>query len=146
VKRGIMEMADIILVNKADGDLKATAMRTCADYAGALRLLRRRPQDPEGFPKAMTVSALELAGLETAWAEMKALRDWRQNQGHWATRRATQARHWFEDEVRQGLLRALTEKPQTRAAMGAMGEAVARGEMTPDSAAAQMLHRLSAQA
>ena len=38
VKRGILEMADLILVNKADGDLKATAMRTCADYAGALRL------------------------------------------------------------------------------------------------------------
>ncbi len=145
VKRGIMEMADIILVNKADGDLKAAALRTCADYAGALRLLRRRPQDPEGFPKAMTVSALELAGLETAWAEMKTLRDWRQSHGHWATRRATQARHWFEDEVRQGLLRALTEQPQTRAAMGAMGEAVARGEMTPDSAAAQMLRNLGAQ-
>ncbi|WP_269843279.1 methylmalonyl Co-A mutase-associated GTPase MeaB, partial [Brevirhabdus pacifica] len=40
VKRGIMEMADIILVNKADGELRATATRTCADYAGALRLLR----------------------------------------------------------------------------------------------------------
>ena len=73
VKRGIMEMADLILVNKADGDLKATAMRTCADYAGALRLLRKRPQDPEGFPKAMTVSALEENGLETAWDEMTAL-------------------------------------------------------------------------
>jgi LAO/AO transport system kinase len=144
VKRGIMEMADIILVNKADGDLKPAALRTCADYAGALRLLRRRPQDPEGFPKAMTVSALELAGLETAWAEMKTLSDWRQSHGHWASRRATQARHWFEDEVRQGLLRALTERPQTRAAMGAMGEAVARGELTPDSAAARMLRDLAA--
>jgi LAO/AO transport system kinase len=146
VKRGIMEMADIILVNKADGDLKAAAMRTCADYAGALRLLRRRPQDPDGFPKAMTVSALELAGLETAWAEMQNLRDWRQSHGHWATRRATQARHWFEDEVRQGLLRALTEQPKTRAAMVAMGAAVARGEMTPDSAAAEMLRNLAAKA
>ena len=47
VKRGIMEMADIILVNKADGDLKPAAMRTCSDYAGALRLLRKRPQDPD---------------------------------------------------------------------------------------------------
>jgi LAO/AO transport system kinase len=51
VKRGIMEVADILVINKADGDLKATATRTCADYAGALRLLRRRPQDPEGFPR-----------------------------------------------------------------------------------------------
>ena len=143
VKRGIMEMADIILVNKADGDLKAAAMRTCADYAGALRLLRRRPQDPDGFPKAMTVSALEEAGLETAWAEMRSLRDWRQAQGHWDMRRAAQARHWFEDEVRQGLLRALTAKPETREAMRAMGDAVARGDMTPDSAAADILCALA---
>lgn len=145
VKRGIMEMADIILVNKADGDLKPAAMRTCADYAGALRLLRRRPQDPDGFPKAMTVSAIEDAGLDIAWAEMCSLRDWRQRHGHWDTRRAAQARHWFEDEVRQGFLRALTAKPETRAAMQAAGDAVARGEMTPDSAAADMLAKLSAQ-
>jgi LAO/AO transport system kinase len=51
VKRGIMEIADLILVNKADGDSKAAANRTRADYAGALHLLRKRPQDPEGFPR-----------------------------------------------------------------------------------------------
>ena len=50
VKRGIMEMADLVLVNKADGALAAEARRTCADYAGALRLMRPRPGDPEGFP------------------------------------------------------------------------------------------------
>ena len=59
VKRGIMEIADIILVNKADGELKPQAIRTCADYAGALRLMRKRAQDPDEFPKALTVSALE---------------------------------------------------------------------------------------
>ncbi|AHM04151.1 putative periplasmic protein kinase ArgK [Roseibacterium elongatum DSM 19469] len=63
VKRGIMEMADLILINKADGDLKATATRTVSDYSGALRLLRKRPQDPEGFPKALPVSAVEGSGL-----------------------------------------------------------------------------------
>jgi LAO/AO transport system kinase len=145
VKRGIMEMADIILVNKADGDLKPAAMRTCADYAGALRLLRRRPQDPDGFPKALTVSALEDAGLTKAWDEMQVLTEWRRANGHWDSRRATQARHWFEDEVRQGLLRALTAQPETRTAMRTAGDAVARGEMTPDSAAAQMLAKLAAQ-
>jgi LAO/AO transport system kinase len=63
VKRGIMEMADLILVNKADGDLKPAAMRTVADYSGALQLLRRRPQDPTGFPKALPVSAIAGDGL-----------------------------------------------------------------------------------
>ncbi len=105
VKRGIMEMADLILVNKADGDLKPAALRTVADYAGALRLLRRRPQDPEDFPKAMPVSALEEQGLADAWTEMQALVAWRRETGHFARRRAEQARHWFEEEVREGLPR-----------------------------------------
>jgi len=77
VKRGIMESCDLILVNKADGDLKPQATRTCADYAGALRLLRKRPQDPEGFPKAMPVSALDGTGIAAAWDEMQALAGWR---------------------------------------------------------------------
>ena len=57
VKRGIMEMADLLLVNKADGALEAAATRTRADYAGGLRLIRPRPGDPAGWPRALTVSA-----------------------------------------------------------------------------------------
>jgi LAO/AO transport system kinase len=138
VKRGIMEMADMILVNKADGALKAQAVRTCADYAGALRLLRKRPQDPEGFPKALTVSALEADGLRDAWEEMCRLADWRRETGHFAARRAEQARFWFEAEVREGLLARL-KAPQARAAMEALSKRVAAGELTAAQAAREML-------
>ncbi|MDY6860581.1 MAG: methylmalonyl Co-A mutase-associated GTPase MeaB [Pseudomonadota bacterium] len=143
VKRGIMEMADIIVVNKADGDLKPAAMRTCADYAGALRLLRKRPQDPEGFPKAMTVSALEEEGLQNAWGEMQALAAWRRENGHFDARRAEQARHWFGEEVRLGLLARLEKDPDARARMDRLGAAVARGEISVSGAAAQMLAELN---
>ena len=141
VKRGIMEMADLILVNKADGDLKPAALRTMADYAGALRLLRRRPQDPEGFPKAMCVSALQTDGLTAAWQEITTLTDWRRANGHWTGRRAAQARHWFEEEVRQGLLAALTRDP-ARAMLDDLGHAVTEGRITPESAAARLLAAL----
>lgn len=139
VKRGIMEMADLILVNKADGDLKAAAVRTCADYAGALRLLRRRPEDPEDFPKALTVSALTGEGLDAAWAEMQALADWRRRHGHFAARRAAQDEAWFAAEVREGLLARLTRDPATRARMAEMTARVRAGEMTPEGAAADIL-------
>lgn len=142
VKRGIMEMADLILVNKADGDLKPAALRTMADYAGALRLLRRRPQDPEGFPKAICVSAVEREGLAAAWDEMQALAAWRQAGGHWAARRAAQARHWFEEEVRQGLLAALAQEP-ARGMLERLGQAVTEGSLTPEAAAARLLDRLA---
>ncbi len=144
VKRGIMEMADLILVNKADGDLKSTAMRTVADYSGALRLLRKRPQDPADFPKALPVSAVEEAGLDRAWAEMKTLADWRREQGHFARIRADQVRHWFEDEVRLGLLSRLTEEAEARRQMDDLGGAVAKGELSPATAAQRMLAILKA--
>jgi LAO/AO transport system kinase len=141
VKRGIMEMADMILVNKADGDLKPAAMRTCADYAGALRLLRKRPQDAEGFPKAVLVSAIEQTGLADAWADMQALADWRRDNGHWDKRRASQARHWFEEEVRLGLLARLTDK-EGRAIMAEHGTRVEAGEETAHEAARAVLAKL----
>jgi LAO/AO transport system kinase len=87
VKRGIMEKADLILVNKADAEFKSAAMRTVADYSGALRLLRKRPQDPDGFPKALPVSAIENIGLEEAWVQMQTLADWRKQTSHAPNRR-----------------------------------------------------------
>jgi LAO/AO transport system kinase len=141
VKRGIMEMADLILVNKADGELKPAALRTVADYSGALHLLRRRPQDPKGFPKALPVSALASEGLAEAWAEMQTLTAWRKAEGHWDRTRAAQARHWFQEEVRQGLLAALTREPQ-KGLMTRLGDRVAAGELAPEAAAAEMLSLL----
>lgn len=141
VKRGIMEMADMILVNKADGDLKPAAMRTCSDYAGALRLLRHRPQDPDGFPKAVTVSALEEQGLMDAWTEMSKLTDWRKDNGHFTARRAEQQRYWFEEEVRQALLAQLAQGA-AKAQLEALGTKVATGALSVSKAATEMLATL----
>ena len=141
VKRGIMEIADLILVNKADGDLKSAATRTCSDYSGALRLLRKRPQDPEGFPKAMMVSALQDEGLKAAWDEMNALVDWRRENGHFDARREAQARYWFGEEVKRGLMAQL-ETPEARALMEEGAEDVAEGRTVPSVAAQRVLDRL----
>lgn len=143
VKRGIMEMADMILVNKADGDLKATATRTCTDYAGALRLLRKRPQDPEGFPKAMTVSAVEEHGLEEAWGQMQSLSQSRRDSGYWNANRSAQAQYWFEQEVRAALLARLATS-QARSEMERLGEEVRKGNLSPSAAADTMLDTLVA--
>jgi len=145
VKRGIMEIADLILINKADGDLKTTATRTCADYAGALRLLRKRPQDPAGFPKALTVSAREETGLQGAWEEMQNLAQWRRDHGHFAARRAAQARSWFESELRQSLLSRLDREPM-KGLVQSLGTAVENGTRTPSQAADEVLAQLEGRA
>ena len=142
VKRGIMEIADLILINKADGELKSQAMRTCADYVGALRLLRKRVQDPKEFPKAMTISALEEDGLETVWSEIETLKTWRTGKGHMAANRARQAKVWFEDEVRRGVLAQLERDETLQNLQHSLRKQVAEGALTPDAAAAEVLAAL----
>lgn len=142
VKRGIMEIADLILINKADGELKAQAMRTCADYAGALRLLRKRVQDPKEFPKAMTISALEEDGLEMVWSEIGTLSAWRRDKGHFDANRGRQAKVWFEDEVRRGVLAQLEQDETLQNLQHSLRKKVADGALTPDAAAAEVLAAL----
>ena len=135
VKRGIMEVADLVLVNKADGERRAEARRTCADYAGALRLMRPRPGDPEGVPVAMTVSAAEGTGLAEAWEAMRALHEHRRASGALDRCRAAQARAWFDEEVRRGLLARLRADPAMRERMEALRAAVEEGRAAPPAAA-----------
>ncbi|MCY4334651.1 MAG: methylmalonyl Co-A mutase-associated GTPase MeaB [Litoreibacter sp.] len=142
VKRGIMEIADMILVNKADGDLKPAAIRTVADYAGALRLLRKRAQDPDGFPKAQPVSALHEDGLAQVWQDIQTLVNWRKEHGHWDKTRARQAVHWFEEAVRTGLLARLSEDAGVKTQMQRLAQDVQSGETAPDLAAAALLDGL----
>lgn len=138
VKRGIMEMADLILVNKADGDLLAQASRTRADYSGALRLLRPRPGDPQGYPRALACSAITGAGLDEAWAAVRALAAARQASGSWEARRRDQAVAAFHRIVEQGLL-ARARKGATGRRWDELADAVAAGREAPEAAAAAML-------
>lgn len=143
VKRGIMELADLVLVNKADGALAAEASRTRADYAGALRLMRARPGDPEGFPQAACVSALTGAGLEAAWAEVGRLAAARSESGALAARRAEQAKRWFADAVETGLAARLLADPAHAARRAALAAEVAAGRIAPDAAAELLLDALA---
>jgi LAO/AO transport system kinase len=143
VKRGIVETADLILVNKADGDLRDAALRTCADYGGALRLLRRRPQDPEGFPRAMTVSAATGEGIAAAWDAVAELAAWRRQTGVLAAGRAEQARRWFREELLAQTRALLAGDPALAARIAAAEEAVAAGRASPAAAAAEVLAPLA---
>ncbi|MCF6444030.1 methylmalonyl Co-A mutase-associated GTPase MeaB [Nereida sp. MMG025] len=142
VKRGIMEIADLIVVNKADGDLKAAATRTCADYAGALRLLRKRAGDGPQFPKAMMVSALTGTGLEHVWTDIQTLAQYRKDTGFWATRRADQLQNWFDEELHFGLLSILQKDPQMVARVAQARADIAANRATPPQAAASILANL----
>ncbi len=142
VKRGIMEIADLVIVNKADGDLEPAARRTVADYAGALRLLRRRPHDPEGWPRAMAVSALTDSGLDAAWEAMRDLDAARRARGWREARRRDQAARWFRFELEEGLKSWLRADPGVAALLPRLEAEVVAGRMAPAAAAEAALARL----
>lgn len=97
IKRGVMELADLALVTKSDGDLKAAATRAAADYRNALHLMR--PKYP-GLPAAvMQVSSIEGTGIADVWNAMTDLHDKLVNRGYLKHLREAQARRWFWTEI-----------------------------------------------
>ncbi|MEO1313783.1 MAG: methylmalonyl Co-A mutase-associated GTPase MeaB [Pseudomonadota bacterium] len=139
VKRGIMEMADLILVNKADGPLEAQARATCADYAAALHLMRPRPGDPPGYPLAMTVSAQTEAGLTEAWGALSDLAEARRASGATQRARADQNRTWFYQEIEAILLGRLAGDPRLAKLRHRLEEEVLAGAQAPTTAARALI-------
>lgn len=139
VKRGIMEIADLVVVNKADGEMKSTAIRTAADYAGALRLMRKREGDAEGFPAAMTVSALSGKGLDDVRERLSRLDDFRRESGFHSKRRQRQAARWMRFELEEGLRSAFAADPAVATALPKTEERILAGELAPELAAEELL-------
>ena len=140
VKRGIMEIADLIVVNKADGALKPVAEATRSDYQGALSLLRRRPFDPEGIPAALCVSAQTGDGIDTLWERATALANWRTAEGWRDRRRAEQARKALHRAFDHAVLTALHARAAP--ALAETEAAIEKGLADPDTAAAAIVARL----
>jgi LAO/AO transport system kinase len=139
VKRGIMEIADLVVINKADGALKPIAEGTRADYAGALNLIRKRKRDPEGFPVALTASALKGDGIAEVWSKIRTLDAWRREGGWFASHRAEQAVRWMRSSVERGAIEQLYAHPKVAARLPELKTRVAEGELAPEDAADQVL-------
>jgi LAO/AO transport system kinase len=137
VKRGIMELADVLVVNKADGALLPIATATLADYSSALRLVR--PRSPHWTPRAQLASALTGRGIEEIWSVLCEYRATMQSAGEWSARRSTQQLQWFEDEVRERVIAAFNAERSVLAARPSIADAVLRGTITPGQAADQLL-------
>lgn len=139
VKRGIMEIADLIVVNKADGALKPVAETTRTDYAGALHLMRRRATDPDGYPQALSCSAATGDGLDAVWQAITTLHDWRLEKSILADMRAGQAVTAMERALEQGVRHLVAADPRIGARRKALVEAVRHGAVDPEEAADQLI-------
>jgi LAO/AO transport system kinase len=109
IKRGVVELADVIAVNKADGELLLAARRAAGDYRHALRMLP--PATPGWSTPVLTYSAREGSGLTELWDAVCAHRELLDSSGQLAQRRAVQQRHWLERLLNETVLRQLRARP-----------------------------------
>ena len=137
IKRGIMELADLILINKADDDLQALAQRSAADYRSALRLLHPRLADWK--VEVQTCSARDGVGITAAWTSVLHHREVLEDTGQFTARRAAQARDWMWSEINDSLVAALQGDPEVRKQIPALEAAASEGRIPPMIAARQLL-------
>jgi LAO/AO transport system kinase len=137
IKRGVVELADLVLINKADGELAAAARRSAADYASALRLIR--PPLPEWQVPVRTVSALEGTGIKEVWDDVAHFRAALERTGAWSRRRAEHARAALWSEIGDGLIEHFRAAPAVARRLAAVEAEVMAGERTPTAAAGALL-------
>lgn len=136
LKKGIVELADLIVVNKADGDLEAAANRAVAEYVAAVHMLR--PAAAGWMTPVLKVSALHRRGLAEVWQAIGRFRAALGPQ-RLAEKRARQARAWMWNEIEEGLVAELRAHKAVARRIGALEAKVAAGDMTPTAAARQIL-------
>ncbi|TDI61925.1 MAG: methylmalonyl Co-A mutase-associated GTPase MeaB [Alphaproteobacteria bacterium] len=137
IKRGIMEIADLIVVNKADGVLEKPAKIAQAEFAGALTLMR--PKSPNWTPEVLLASALKNIGITEIWDTVCTFEERMVESGELQANRARQATAWMWTEIGAGLMDRFKDDVAVSARMSVLEDDVAKGEITPSAAASELL-------
>ncbi|HEX4302287.1 MAG TPA: methylmalonyl Co-A mutase-associated GTPase MeaB [Rhizomicrobium sp.] len=137
IKRGVMELADLLIVTKADGDLMPAAARAAADYHAALHLMR--PKHAGLYPKVLKVSSVEGQGIADSWSEMSAIHAALKSGDQLARLRAEQSRRWFWSEIQTVLSEAILSNENLARHANTLEADVAKGTALPYTAARALI-------
>ena len=137
IKRGIMELADLILVNKSDGDQQAVANRTVSDYQMALHFLHARSRNWQA--SVQSISSLKNQGIDEVWKTVEEYRKALSGSGEIESRRAAQSRAWMWNETTGALLTELKENPSVKSLVKELEHDVMEGRTTPTIAARKLI-------
>src|ERR1700744_524436 len=140
IKKGLFERADMIAINKADGDNLKRSQHAAADYRSALHILS--PRSEHWSPPVMTYSALTGAGIAELWQKVLDHRTAMNASGEFAARRRQQQVKWMWSMLEQRLMSRLRADATTRARVKKIESEVADGRLTPAVAAEQMMELL----
>jgi LAO/AO transport system kinase len=139
VKRGIVELADLVVVNKADGALADLARHTASDYGHALHLLR--PRTDGWSARVLSCSALLGEGIDAVWAVVEEYTAAARATGSLVARRGEQAREWMWSEVTETLVERLRSDERVQSELTAIEADVIAGRTSPTAAARLLLDR-----
>lgn len=137
IKKGVLEMAELIAVNKADGEHVMDAKRAARELGSALRMIQ--PHDAIWTTPVMTMSGLSGDGVEKYWSEVLRHHDTMVEKGEFDRRRATQQVEWTWSMVREELLSRLEERRSVAKVAHETENAVRAGELIPTLAAERIL-------
>ena len=139
IKKGILELADALVINKADGQSKNLALLTKQQYASAMSLLRHMSF---WTPRIMTCSALQLEDIDTVWDMITQYSSEALENGSYAAKRADQNRDWMHQLVNQMLLLKLEQNREIAAMLPQLESDVAKQRSTPYNAARKIIEKL----
>ncbi|GBE66131.1 putative GTPase [Mycobacterium sp. MFM001] len=138
IKKGVLELADIVVVNKADGDHLPEARSAARELSGAIRLIY--PRETLWRPPVLTMSALEGTGLDELWDTVERHRQVLTEAGEFEKRRRAQQVDWTWQMVRDTVLERVLSNPAVRKIRADVERQVIAGELTPAMAAQQILN------
>ncbi len=141
IKKGVLELADIVVVNKADGNHLTEARKAARELSGAIRLIY--PRETLWRPPVLTMSALEGTGLEELWDTVERHRDVLTEAGDFEARRRAQQVDWTWQMVRDTVLDRVLSNRAVRKGRADIERQVLTGELTPALAAQQILELAS---
>jgi LAO/AO transport system kinase len=137
IKKGVIEIADLIAINKADGDNIPRATRAAAEYTSALHILTAA--DAIWTPPVLTVSGMTNTGLDHLWAKIGEHKACMIATGTFEERRRTQAVGWMRAMLQERLMAAMTANPAVAARLPDLEAAVRAGTLTPARAVADVV-------
>lgn len=137
LKKGIVELADIIVVNKADGDLARPANQTQVDYQGALTLLAKGTA--QWSPPVLLASAIEGTGIDAVWNAIGDYRAAHSGPDGISAKRAAQAKSWMWRAVEEKLLAQVRSDAQTGELIASLEQQVVRGDKSPSAASEEII-------
>ena len=143
IKRGIMEMADLIAINKADGETIAAAKLTQKQCKNALHLFPAKAS--AWTAKAEICSALNNTGLEKIWDSIKSYHKSSTDNGYFSQNRQQQAKYWLEESVSQQLKTLFFRNPQVKKAYAEIEKSVIEGQLSPFAAGKLLLDLFNGQ-